>query len=288
METDNTPIIFKAIVNFITALNEEFGKQQLSLKLFHRFISKINFTHEKPMKSIIDNFKNFCLLNEQAIFSNDHELLSEELISYSENIFVNMKEIFALCDENTEKVIWHHLLVIFALLFPESDAKQILSRKKQESTRLPETNFNDMPNPFTGLGPGGNNVINKIMTKVNNNLSETNMNNPAKVISSLLKSGVLTEMINDLSTAVESGEIDLTQMMAQVQPMLSQTDTAMLGNMLNQTENPDSVPDFSSMMGPMVSMMMSMNNQGGGLGGGGDISRNIESQLDLAKKKGNL
>jgi hypothetical protein len=57
--TDASLITFKAIANFSNCLDEVFGEEQRSLKLYAHLINKTTIAHEKP---ILKHMKLFLMI----------------------------------------------------------------------------------------------------------------------------------------------------------------------------------------------------------------------------------
>ena len=236
--TDNSLICFKAISNFTSELGELFSKQQRSLKLYSRLINKTTLVHDNSIKKHIDAFRRFCITNRDSIVSKDSEKLVMHKISYSQRVFIDISEIFTLADKDTKNVIWDHLLCISALVDPAGKAKEILRENlKSGKTGNDETNFLS-------------NIIDKVEEHVDPNA------NPMEAVSSIMKSGIFTELIGGMDKGLSSGNLDIGKLMGAVQ--------GMVGKLSNSGgEGSDGGPDPMSMI---TSMMGSMGN----LGGGGD------------------
>ena len=121
---DQTLIIFNSISKFIKELNIHFGNNQKSLQLYSRLIEKTTIIHDEPIKKHIKAFKKFCIDNRDAITNTDYKLIVEDKISYSERVYLNIKQIFNTADEDEKKVIWTHILHLSALLDPSNKAKE--------------------------------------------------------------------------------------------------------------------------------------------------------------------
>jgi hypothetical protein len=232
LNTDTSLICFKAIANFISELVELFSKRQRSLKLYGRLISKTTVVHDKSIRKHIDAFRDFCIKNRDAILSKSVEKINMNKISYSEKVYIDMVEIFKLSDKNTSKVIWEHLLCISALVDPAGKAREVLkenlvSGKASEG----ETNFL-------------NDIINKVESQVDPNA------NPMEAISSIMKSGIFTDLIDGMNTGFSDGSLDLGKLMSAVQ--------GMVGNLGEKTGNPQS----DNAMNMLSSMMGNLETQG--------------------------
>lgn len=250
--SDTSLVTFKAIANFTNELSGVFGPKQHALKLYARLIEKTTITHEKPIEKHIEAFRQFCTSNRNAIMSKDSDLITQGKIFYSNRVFIDMKDIFKHADKETKAVIWKHLLTISALVDPASKAKQILKEAISGSDSV-EGNF-----------------ITDIFEKVSQHVKPDS--NPMEAISSIMTSGVFTDLINGMGEGLQNGKLDLKKMMGGVQKMVSSLGSQMgdeengamnminnvVGNMTKLVDEKsgdgpsDTQPDIMSMLGPML------------------------------------
>jgi hypothetical protein len=262
MSSDTSLVCFKAISNFTSELVELYSKQQRSLKLYGRLINKTTIVHDKSIKKHIDAFRNFCIINREAIMSKSVDKLTMSKISYSQRVFIDMIEIFKLSDKDTSNVIWDHLLCISALVDPSGKAREVL-KKNLASGKAGngETNF------LTG-------IIDKVEAHVDPDA------NPMEAISSIMKSGIFTDLIGGMNNGLSDGSLDLGKLMGAVQGMVGQLGERTGGdpqaegamNMLTTMMSglgggsADGAPDLAGMMSGMMGAL-----GGGGGGGGGPL-----------------
>ena len=205
MLSDSALLTFKAISTFINCLNEVFGKDHRSLKLYSHLINKTTLSNEKPIIKHIDSFRTFCTNNRNAIFSKDISKFSSPNITYSKRVYINIVEIFQDADFEASTIIWKHLLTISALCDPTGKARQIL----EERTASKKDN-----------GEGGEedflkNIIGKVEEHVDPNA------NPMEAVSSIMKSGIFSELVGGMGNGLENGTLDLSKLMGTVQTMVS-------------------------------------------------------------------
>jgi len=300
MLSDSALLTFKAISTFINCLNEVFGKDHRSLKLYSHLINKTTLSNEKPIIKHIDSFRTFCTNNRNAIFSKDISKFSSPNITYSKRVYINIVEIFQDADFEASTIIWKHLLTISALCDPTGKARQIL----EERTASKKDN-----------GEGGEedflkNIIGKVEEHVDPNA------NPMEAVSSIMKSGIFSELVGGMGNGLENGTLDLSKLMGTVQTMVStlndqaNQDGAEGGEAVNMINNmvqnmsdtieakengtdPPPPPDLSqmmNMMGPMLAgglnpQNMNMPNPSGNRN---SIEDKINAQVVQAKKAGKL
>lgn len=233
MNSDSNLICFKAISNFVNELEEIFAKKHRPLKLYARLVNKTTFSHEKAMNKHIQAFNKFCVSNRQSIIDNSKDL-ELTLISYSNRVFINMEEIFKLTDKDTEKMIWQHLLYISALVDPAGKAKEILKQNmKTGKTGNSEANF-----------------LTDIIDKVEKNVDPNA--NPMEAVSSIMQSGIFTDLIGSMNNGISNGSLDMGKLMGAVQGMVGQLGEKTSGD-----------PDAENAMNMINTMMGNMGNMGG-------------------------
>jgi hypothetical protein len=282
--SDSNLIAFKAIANFTSELSELFSDKQRSLKLYSRLISKTTISHEAPIAKHIEAFRTFCVTNRQALLDKDYLKFSENKVEYSERVYINMRDVLKIADKETAGAIWKHLLLISALLDPAGKAREMLA--KGETT---ESNF------LTD-------ILSKVEGEFDPNAS------PMEAMSSIMSSGVFTDLIGSMNSGLQDGSLDLPKLMGTVQGMVSTLSEqagdaeggaeamnmikTMMGNMQvpsGEEGGEAQPPDLMAMMGPMLAGMGGMGGMGGGGGGGGGgIGAAIEAQVAAAEARGEL
>jgi hypothetical protein len=291
MSTDTSLITFKAISNFTNSLAEIYSSKQRSLKLYAHLINKTTISHNKPINKHIEAFKKFCIDNREKISSKNTNLVNTKIV-YSNRVFIDMENIFNISDKETTEIIWNHILIISALVDPTGKAKQILKENSKEETK------------------GEVDFLNEIIGKVEEHTSPDD--DPMKAVSSIMQSGVFTDLIQGMGNGLENGSLDIGKLMGTVQGMISTLnnsqqnlqggseninqevpDLSGMMNMLNAGgigNNNQEVPDLSgmmNMMGPMLGALTS-NMSNSQTTNPNDIEKNINKQLEDAKKSGNL
>lgn len=230
---DTTLIAFKAIASFINDLSEEFGKRQKSLLLYGRLIQKTGIVHEKPILKHLDAFRSFCVSNREAIQIQDKNKLVQTRIVYSDNVYVDVSHIFNMADKETSEIIWRHILTISAILDPANNAKQILmesiEQKKQSGEGSHEEEF------LT-------NLINKVESSIDPSAVS---DNPMQAVSSLMSSGIFTDLIGSMQSGLSNGNLDINKLLGSVQSMMGKINPDASGSGMNMP----GMPDLSSMFG---------------------------------------
>ena len=266
-------IAFKAISDFTKELCENFTSNDKdknhSLKLYEHLLNKTTLSHDKAIKKHIEAFRLFCIENRDAIKSRNPSLMTNNKVSYSSRVYIDFSSIFKDADKDTSNIIWKHLLTISALVDPAGKAKDIL----KNNTDSKEASFLS-------------DIINKVESNVNPN------SNPLEAITSIMSSGVFTDLVAGMNTGIQNGELDLGKLMGTVQTMCSTLSSDIDKTSGNVSENPINM---------LSSLMSNMDNLGKKGGGGGDLSaltsllgpmlttlNNNSSPMDIEKKMKNM
>ena len=267
MSSDTSLITFKTISNFTNDLGDVFSEKHRPLKLYVHLINKTTLSHETPIQKHISAFREFCIANRDSIYNRDTELVKEKIV-YSKRVFINLKEIFDIADKETKDVIWMHLLTISALVDPAGKAREIL---KEEATK-------------GGDDDGEINFLTDIISKVEANVDPNS--NPMEAVTSIMKSGIFTDLVSGMGNGLQDGSLDLGKLMNTVQKMVTKlSDNAgdheggeqavnmintMMSSLAAGSKAPSNdgtaqpMPDIAGMLGPMMKMMAgsSQSNDG--------------------------
>ena len=279
MLSDTNLITFKAIINFVNDLNSLFGEFQHSLKLYHHLITKTTFAHDKPILKHIEAFTAYCVANHDAIMNKDKNRLNQDNIQYSERVYINIHKLFfpttakfKNMDSDTEEAIWKHLIYLSARTNPNENALRLLksvieskSESKGESKREGRGGIN-----INIAGEGKEKeFLTNIMNKVENCI-DPNATNPLQAISTLMSSGLITELVSDMGQGIENGSLNLNSLMGTVQNMVAGMNTSgstsSEGGGGSQQGNPLGGIDMTSIT-TMMQQMMSNGGTGGTSGG---------------------
>jgi hypothetical protein len=234
-------ITFKAISSFVTELSEIFSEKNHSLKLYARLLNKTTLSHETAIKKHIESFRIFCFDNRDALENKKAELFKNPSVEYSSKVFIDFSNIFKEADSETKNIIWKHLLTIAALVDPAGKAREILKNSKETK----EANF-----------------LSDILEKVETNVTPNS--NPLEAVSSIMSSGIFTELISNMNNGIQDGSLDLGKLMGTVQQMCTSLNVDGGDGSMEETLN-------STPMSMLNSMMTSMGKPGEG-GGAPDLS----------------
>lgn len=246
---------FKAICSFVNDLNSIFGAKQKSLKLYARLINKTPFTNEEAIKRHILCFSQFCVANRKAIREqNPVELSHKHIVFTKDKIYINMELIFSSVSSEPElaKDIWKHLLTISALIDPAGGAKQVLMNEAQNEAHASAETKAEIPvgdDPFL-------NMVSKLQGNIKPDASVSD------IFSSVMQSGIIT----DLMSGMQSGQLNIGQMLGSIQKVLS-------------TAGGDSDPQLQGMMNMMGTMASSMGASAGS--GGSQQAPDLSGMMSM-------
>lgn len=240
MNNNNSSLIaFKAISNFTQDIGQLFSRKHRGLKLYCRLINKTTLSHENAIEKHIDAFNKFCVGNREAIIEKNYNKFTVEKVSYSSRVFINIKEILKNADKDTSATIWKHILYISALVDPAGNAKKVLKENMNSNTGS-ETQF-----------------LTDIISKVEEHVDPSA--NPMDAVSSIMKSGIFTELMGGMNNGLNNGQLDLGKLMGAVQGMVS-TLSQQNGGVEEGTGGEGGDVDPMQMITKMMGMMGNMGN----------------------------
>lgn len=267
-EEENLLKGFKSVCNFVKALNDVFGDRCPSLQLYSHLLEKTGLIHEDPIKKHIGLFRHFCKENELFIMNKDYvsfQSMSDErsTIQYSDKVFINMKKVFSLADKEQLETIYNHLLTISAVLVPNSKAKKVLKEMKNKSSSSSDSKSNIDPTEF----------ISKIFKKISENVN-LDSSNPMEMITSLMSSGVLTDIMSMMNDGMGNGSLDIPKLLSTLQSFMTMFQSVNGGDNAGANGGMNGM-DMSN-LGPLMEMMKTMGGNGGN--GGHEESPNTTNK----------
>ena len=194
---DSSMKTYKSIKEFVSSLNECYGEEYQSVKLYNDLLKKITMSHTEAMKRHISIFREFCLANEICILNKNYELVESKIV-FSDNIYINLSEILEMCDNSEKVVIWKHIAYIYSFFKPNTHIKNML--KKDDSN---ETNF-----------------LTDMINKVEDSIDGGNVNNPMEAITKMMTSGVFGELVGNMTNGLQSGDLNIGNLLGSVNDMV--------------------------------------------------------------------
>lgn len=252
MSIDNTSLlIFNAISQFVSELNQEFGTTHKNIALYNRLLTKTTFSHIGPITKHIQCFRTFFEKNQKAIIEQNPASFIETKISYSDRVFIDLAQVLRQSSKENTKIIWQHLLTIWGLIDPTSQARKLLHDMAQNSDSKDGTNEEDFLV----------NIINKVEQSVSRDKIDSN--NPMAAIGTLMQSGVMTDLVTGMQKGLSDGSLNVGKLMSSVQTMIGKLGggggTQGSSQGVQGMQGMQGMPDISqmmSMMGPLMSNFM--------------------------------
>jgi hypothetical protein len=260
---DNTTVlIFKSIACFISDLNQEFGSKYKSIALYNRLLEHTGITNVLPIKKHIDAFHAFFEENKKGMEEQNEDLFVKKQVGYSDRVFVDVACVLKKSNDETKQIIWQHLYTIWGLIDPTSQAKRLLHKNNGQPADKESRFLSD--------------IIDKVEKNINTN--EVDSKNPMAAVTSLMSSGVFTDLINDMQTGLSDGSLDISKLMGSVQGLMGRMGGGGNGN-------GGGMPDMSMMMNMVGGMMGGGMGGMGGMGGGNGNSSGGMGMLDKSDDK---
>jgi len=254
MVHDLSLIAFKAISGFIKDVSDEHGDSIHAVALYNHLLSKTTLQHTKAIEKHHDLFRDFCVKNRIAIQERSIDDLQPEPIEYSDNIKIDISEIFKQTTKENIEIIWKHLLTISAIVDQSGEARRVLREMSAKDGSKNEGDFLS-------------NLIDKIETAVDPDAD------PMTSISSLMSSGVFTDLVEGMGNGLQDGSLDLNKLMGSVQGMMSK---------MNQSGSDDGEGGAPPLdMSGMLNMLGPMLNQGGAPNSGGAPPLDMSGMLNM-------
>jgi len=190
----NNLVVFSAIINFVKDLTSVFKKNtHKPLYLYQHLLSKTQKTNTLIVDKHIKAFRDFCEKNRDSIEKKSVELLKEDCIIYSHNVFINIKFLFNNCDIDTDikNSIWKHLIYLSSLLDHKGKAKEMLRNAFGSGNRNGNVNTDEKSNDKE------NELLNKIIQSIDTcNIST---DNPLEAVQQIMASDVCKNLFADNS-----------------------------------------------------------------------------------------
>ena len=156
-------MIFDTITKFVNEMEDMFGAEQRSLKLYAHLLRKTDPTMEVSIQKHVDAFRIFCIENREAISKKDMSKAVASKIIYSKKVFIDFEHVFSLADDDSADSLWDYILLFSAHLDPSGNAKEML----KQSTMNRHNNMNiDENNPVGSMmkSPLFSGIMNKMQS----------------------------------------------------------------------------------------------------------------------------
>lgn len=207
---------FEAIKEFVVCLNGVFGKRNQKLALYNRLVETTTVEQEDRVRLIVSAFKDFCQENSLMIINKNLDTLQKGTkICYDNkpNISIEIKHFLSNSTPEIKRTINDHLLTITALLGNEQTLQNIDEQLKKELEVKPSIQIDNS----TSEGK----FISEILDKTQNAFGGNEPTDPMSAMMTMMASGTLKEITEDITQKISSGEVDITKLMGMMQGMIS-------------------------------------------------------------------
>ncbi len=205
---------FSKILAFVNELNRNFGNKHKNLGLYYTFLKeKTPLSNKKAISKQNEVFKKFLENNREAVLNMDIGLLKDDNISFSEKVYINLRQ---LLNENKDavEVIFKHLQLISALLLEDNTMIEALKEDRESK------------------------FLDKYVSKIDELFKNTNgVEDPMAAAMSLLQSGALSDMTKEL----KDGKLNVGKLISSLQEKMKTT-ASEIGTSA-QTEESSQIPN---------------------------------------------
>ena len=231
--------VYQRITAFVSALAEMYAGEDREIAKYNRLLQKTDASrHETSVAQHVQAFREFMSANEENLRSQTTPFNNPE-IAYSENVKLDMDQVFAESSEADHSTIWKHLLVLWAFLDTDSDARSVLQAYRD---RLEEEKT--MNDPLAGIDtstPEGR-MLGTVIG------AAANATDPQDMMSSIMNPDFISGMLG----AVTSGQLNPQKLVGMTMGLLENVQSHM------PSEERERVQEQMAMSQQMSSAMMQM------------------------------
>ena len=213
---------FSAITTFVADLWEIYATKTSSpLALYRRLTEHISFTNTEGILRATSGFEAFFKAHEKLLVEDKLDALPVgTVIGYHDGkvASIEIQKFIHKSDASTKTVIREHLLTIRAILDPSKDKLAELTAATSAMKMGDVAGFAQAAgnlNIPTDTVEGE--FVNSIMTKTKDVMSNVNLENPMVAMMELMKSGIVSELVEGLQVGVGSGRMDMTKLFGTMQ-----------------------------------------------------------------------
>ena len=203
--------VFQRITNFVGALAEMYAESNHDVAKYNYLLEQTNpgsTANAGAVERHITAFEQFFEENANELQTQTAPFASP-LISYSDNIFIDMNEVLSNATINDTETIWKHLLLLWAFVDPASSARTTLQgyRDYLEEEKSRRDPLHDLRNDDSKEGEFMRNIIGEMGDSENEMGMITSLLNPQRMMS--------------IVGQVASGEIDAKKLMGMTMGMVN-------------------------------------------------------------------
>lgn len=190
--------LFNSITNFvddIASYLSSVNKNTPAVARYNELLRKTKLIHKKNIRKHISVFQAFIDTNKDAIISKDINSITGQ-IQFSNNVYLDFKDILKRCDADSKKVIIEHLLNIQYQFNPSDDIKNKLMELIQSS------GGGECNTAITNNDP--NNDFGNIFRLIEQNVDKDDPN-PMSQIMKMIGSPAFGQILNEVKKSAENG-----------------------------------------------------------------------------------
>ena len=205
INNNNHIACLKTISDFVESLTHVFGDKKnantKALRLYHRLVTTVPVSRTDAVNKHISIFRSYVNKNHDGILEKDLSKFSEDSITFSQSIYINMKYIFSQASESDIDTIFEYLVVIKSYLSPDEKCMEMVRSlsEKTASTNLPD-------------------IIKHLSTKIS---PQDIGDNPTEFIAKFTQSQDFQELIQMTGDLVKGSDMDLNALIGMLQGVLS-------------------------------------------------------------------
>lgn len=263
--------VFTKSLAFVSELTRVNNDPQITI--YYKVMKKTPIGNETAIKKHVNAFSNYIIKNETAILNKNIKGLTNDKIVLNDKVYLEIAKYFTTSNID---VMFQHLLLLLHLCKPSDNSKQ----------KLIELSSTSSSNTEQKGEAGENKFLSKYIKKMEEEYGDKEFTDPMSAAMSMMQSGMITNLIQDISEGVKSGDLNPESLLSSVQSSFQDLTGNDISSILNNgninipnESGSSSQIDISSMMSMVSGMMSSMMPAENGSSGGGDMSMNLIGSL---------
>ena len=213
-ETNNNVLVFKLITDLIKNIEECYAVKETAktkpIRLYSRLVTKTSINRDDIIQRHIDCFTDFCKANHSQILEKSTKLVESRII-FSERIYIDMDYVFSQSEKDgNTNTLFEYLLAIHAYVSPSDEALELLQALKTQNPMEKGMEILKSMNMDSNGMKQIQDAVQELAKSVN---IEDVTENPMAMIGKLLQSKDFNNVVNRVTSMVESNDIDLASLM---------------------------------------------------------------------------
>lgn len=239
--------VFTKALAFVSELTRVNNDPQINI--YYKVMKKTPIGNETAIKKHVNAFSNYIIKNETAILNKSIKDLTTDKIVLNDKVYLEIAKYFTLTNVD---VMFQHLLLLLHLCKPSDNSKQKLVEISNSTSQ--------------SKGEAGENkFLSKYIKKMEEEYGDKEFTDPMSAAMSMMQSGMITNLIQDISEGVKTGELNPESLLSSVQSSFQDLTGNDISSILNNgninipnDSGSSSQIDISSMMNMVSGMMANM------------------------------